>query len=219
MGGRGGASGLTDWLGKEGGVPGEAKPMDITQFEGWTLERVEQRLRNLKHEELFVLDENDKIIAAYKGNRTSVAFPAELLDQKGLTVTHGHPKNGAEAADFGGTFSFADMGNMLKSQWAEHRATASGQGEMNYILRKGKNAKPKQFYNQINRDYTRLNKEISDAYKAEYKKAKDSGVSTKQAQHRARQVSVGILNAYYKQTASKYGYEYITKKKEYKYNR
>ena len=136
MGGRGAnydKQKFIDYLKGEGGVGGKATPMDITQFQGMTLEQIEGRIRNLKHEELFALDEKGKIVAAYKGDPHSVSFPADLTKVKGLTVTHGHPKS---AKEFGGTFSFADMRNMLESKWSEHRATASGQGEMNYILKR-----------------------------------------------------------------------------------
>lgn len=150
MGGRGGkgnVNGFIDWLSKEGKGGGSPHPLDISKFSNMSLEDAERRIRNLKHEELFVFDKDGKLIEAYKGSATSVSFPMSVLDYKGATVTHGHPKG---AADFGGTFSFADIKNMLESKWAEHRATASGQGEMNYIMRKGQGAKPKAFYNQIN---------------------------------------------------------------------
>lgn len=176
----------------------------------------EARIRNLKHEEMFVFDKDDKLIAAYKGGPTSVSFPSTLLQQEGITVTHGHPKS---MANFGGTFSFADMKNMLNSKWAEHRATASGQGEMNYILRKTSSSNAKGFYNQINRDYQRLVKEYTAKYISVRKTALANGATKAAAEHRARQEAVGTLNAYYKQTASKYGYSYVTRKTEYQYNR
>lgn len=225
FGGRGGGSGLNgekdkeklfDWLEKEGTAPGTPVPIDINEFQGQTLEQIERRLRNLEHEELFVFDKDGKIIEAYRGNKNSVCFRGEVIDYQDATVTHGHPK---AAANFGGTFSFADMKNMLKSKWAEHRATASGQGEMNYILRKTGNANPQGFYNQINRDYTRLKETMSDTWDISYHGAVKEGKSTKIARHEARQKTVGVLNKYYKETAPKFGYEYITRKTEYEYNR
>lgn len=218
MGGRGASSGvkkIRDWMNGEN-KGGKVRPIDISKFDGYTLEQVENRLRNLKHEELFVFDENGKIIAAYKGNATSVSFPESIINVKGATVTHGHPKG---AKEFGGTFSFADMKNMLESQWKEHRATAAGQGEMNYILRKGKNANAKGFYDRLNKDYPALQANISKRYSEAYTREKAKGTSTKQAEHIARQEAVGTLNAYYKTTASDYGYEYVNRKKKYKYNR
>ena len=165
MGGRGGKgniNGFIDWLSKEGKGGGAPRPLDISKFGNMTLEDAERRIRNLKHEELFVFDKDGKLVEAYKGNaHVPVSFPMSVSDYKGATVTHGHPKG---AADFGGTFSFADVKNMLESKWAEHRATASGQGEMNYIMRKGQGAKPKAFYNQINRDYKQIERYLSDRY-------------------------------------------------------
>lgn len=123
------------------------------------------------------------------------------------------------AADFGGTFSFADIKNMLESKWAEHRATASGQGEMNYIMRKGQGAKPKAFYNQINRDYKQIERYLSDRYTKAYDDALKDGKSKQSAIHMARQMAVGYLNDYWRRTAPKFGYEFITRKKDYTYNR
>jgi hypothetical protein len=220
MGGRGASSDakkLTDWLKKETeGGGGKAIPMDINKFQGMTLEQIEGRLRNLKHEELFALDKDGKIVAAYLGDSTSVSFPETLRDVKGLTVTHGHPKS---AAEFGGTFSFADMANMLKSKWSEHRATASGQGEMNYILKRNTKANSKGFYNRINKDYERLNKKITSTYTESYKKATKGGATRKVAMHVARQSAVGVLNQYYKTTAKHYGFSYVTRKEAYTYGR
>lgn len=219
MGGRGASYGkqsLFDWLANEGAGKGKAQPMDVAKYQGWTLEQIERYLRGLGHEELFALDKDGNVIAAYKGGKTSVSFPVDLLQVDGATVTHGHPKS---AEDFGGTFSFADMKNMLTSSWAEHRATASGQGEMNYILRATSRANSKGFYNQINKDYTSIKSQMSDKYDSAYKSAIKSGASKQQALHRARQEAVGVLNRYYKDTASKFGYEYITRKEDYTYNR
>ena len=42
--------------------------MDVSKFEGKSLQEIESRIQSLSHEELFVLDKNDKVIQAYKGN-------------------------------------------------------------------------------------------------------------------------------------------------------
>lgn len=221
MGGRGsrsGVAGFIDWLANEGGGAGGGSgyPIDIDNLGLHTLQDVENRIRNLKHEELYVFDKDGNLIEAYKGNKTSVAFPSDVLQYEGATVTHGHPKG---AAQFGGTLSFADMKNMLKSQWSEHRATASGQGEMNYILRRGRKSDSVGFYKQINKDYQRLTGSLKDTYNNAYQKALDAGKTRATAMHEARQTAVGELNRYYKDTAPKFGFEYITRKKAYKYNR
>lgn len=224
MGGRGAGSGISgdikgavDWLDGESKSNTKSKlnPIDIEQYKDRSLEQIEGRIRTLEHEELFVLDRNDELIAAFKGGKNSVSFPAYLLNVQDATVTHGHPK-GLE--EFGGTFSFADIDNMLKSNWKEHRATASGQGEMNYIMRRTEKADAKGLRDRINKDYKLLKKAFKDTYKTEYKKALKSGTE-KYAKHVARQMAVGILNAYYKKIFEQYGYEYIVRKKDYKYNR
>lgn len=214
--GEGNDTEVYDWLAHLGETRGKLQPIDIAKYQGQSLEQIERRLRILKHEEAFVFDKNGSVIAAYKGNAHSVALPAELLQEKDIMVTHGHPKSTAE---FGGTFSFADMRNMLKSNWAEHRATAGGQGEMNYILRKTPKADAEGFYNQINRDYVDLRQQMQNKYDAAYKQEKDKGSDMPKVLHRARQEAVGVLNAYYKNTAEKYGYEYVARKKDYKYGR
>lgn len=219
MGGRGASYAKTrmfDYLDKEGAGKGSVNSINIANYAGQSLEQIESRLRALNHEELFAFDKNGKIIAGYKGDKESVSFPKSLLETKDIVVTHGHPKG---ASDFGGTFSFADMRNMLRSNWSEHRATASGQGEMNYILRRTAKANPSGFYNQLNKDYNKLKGQMSSAWDNSFKATKKSGLSLEQRIHRARQESVGVLNAYYKKTAEKYGFEYITRKKQYKYGR
>lgn len=78
MGGRGGkgnVNGFIDWLSKEGKGGGSPHPLDISKFSNMSLEDAERRIRNLKHEELFVFDKDGKLIEAYKGSATSVSFP------------------------------------------------------------------------------------------------------------------------------------------------
>ena len=208
---------IKDWLSQEGGSGGGTpQEIDISKLGNATLQDIEGKIRNLSREQLYVFDENDKLVAGYQGDKTSVSFPTDLLQMQGVTVTHGHPKGMEE---FGGTFSFADINNMLRSNWAEHRATASGQGEMNYIMRSTNNANPRGLRNKINRDYQKLQRNISDTYKKAYDKTIKSGGSRQNARHVARQSAVGLLNRYYKNTMSKYGYEYITRKEAYEYGR
>lgn len=219
FGGRG-ASGvrqkIKDWLRGQGRSKKKAKPLDYKKLGLKSLEDVEKRIRNIDHEELFVFDKDDKIIDAYKGDKDSVAFPTALLSETDATVTHGHPKGTAE---FGGTFSFADINNMLDSQWKEHRATASGQGEMNYIMRRTANADSAGLRKRINQDIKKLENNLVNTYKQSYLSAIASNKSNEQALHIARQKAVGELNAYYKEVMPQYGFEYIVRKKNYKYNR
>lgn len=218
FGGRGANSGAghTDWLRKDGEKSRKRlHPIDINKYQGQSLQEIESRIRKLSHEELFAVNEDGGIIAAYKGDAVSVGFPASLLEESNITVTHGHPKGYAE---FGGTFSFADIDNMLRSKWKEHRAAASGKGEMNYIMRRTARADPEGLRSRINKDYLRLKQDAKDAYKKAYQEERELH-GEKQAMHVARQKQVGVLNAYYKEFFPAYGFEYITRKKEYQYNR
>lgn len=219
MGGRGASSDIQkihDWLTGESKGGGVAKPIDISRYKNDTLEQTERRIRNLTYEEMYVFDKSGNMICAYKGDDKSVSFPEDVLDIEGATVTHGHPKGFAE---FGGTFSWADINNMLNSKWAEHRATASGQGEMNYIMRATKKADPKGLRLQINKEFPTIDKDWKSVYLDTYNEEIAKGTTKKQAKHIARQKGVGVLNAFYKRVFPQFGYEYITRKEEYRYNR
>ncbi len=221
MGGRGsnfsGGSGkFADALRGNGGVPGHPKPIDISQMGNMTLQQAEERIRNLGHEEMFIFDESGKVIAGYKGGKASVAFPASELNRQGVTVTHGHPK-GAE--NFGGTLSPKDVGNMLRSNWSEHRASASGQGEMNYIMRRTARADSQGLMNQMLKDANGLESRVNAEYSRARKAARAAGKTPLQAEHEARQRAVGMLNRYYKNTMPKYGFDYVTRKTPYSYQR
>lgn len=186
-------------------------PMDIAQFQGMSLQDVEDRIRGLSHEELFVLDKDDKIIAAYKGNSTSVAFPGRILFQKDITVTHGHPK-GAEG--YGATFSITDVLNMAASNWKEHRAAASGSNELNYIIRrtaKNTSQNSRDLYDRVMRDKSDLENRINRAAQ----NADKRGLSATAR----RQVYTGILDKYYSQVLPQYNFEYVARNKSYRYNR
>ena len=193
-----------------GGRKGKLKPMDVSQFDGMTLQEIEDRERSLKHEEMFAIDKDGKVIAAYKGNKNSVAFPASLLSEKGITVTHGHPI-GAEG--YGGTLSIQDVLNMAASDWAEHRAAAQGKGEMNYIIRR--NAKTteqnsRDLYARIQKDTPALKQQMLDA-------ANKAGGKLSPA--RRRQIYTGVLDRYYAEVLPQYNFEYIARNKPYRYNR
>lgn len=196
-----------------GGRHGQRQPhpMDVDKFQGMTLQQVEDRIRGLSHEELFVIDENGKIIAAYHGNNDSVAFPTALFSIPGVTVTHGHPR-GLEG--YGGTFSPKDIQNMAVSTWSEHRAAASGKGEFNYIVRrtsKTTRQNSTDLYNKITRDIPSLNRQMVQA--ANDARSKNLSASS------LRQIYTGILDRYYSNVLPKYNFEYISKNSRYNTNR
>lgn len=184
--------------------------MDVKQFQGMTLQEIEDRIRVLGHEELFVIGKDGSVLAAYRGNSNSVAFYSSDLMRRGATVTHGHPK-GAEG--YGATFSLQDVQNMAASSWAEHRAAASGKNELNYIIRRNPSnteAKSKALYEKIGKDSASIQAEI----KSEARKA---GGNLSAASR--RQIYTGVLDRYYSETLPKYGFDYITRNKGYNYNR
>lgn len=215
MGGRGSYSatrrGSGDVRTSSGGTgQRNAHPMDVSDFEGMTLQQIEDRIRKLDHEELFVLDKDGAVLAAYKGNSNSVAFFHDELMRDGATVTHGHPKGGE---GYGATFSPKDVLNMAASNWAEHRAAASGKNELNYIMRRNSSntaEKSRDLYNRVLKDQPKLEAEM-------VKQANEAGRNLSAASR--RQIYTGVLDRYYKQVLPQYGFDYITRKKGYNYNR
>lgn len=199
-----------DWLKGEGGTSkGTPKPLDISKYAGMSMKEIEASIRDKSREQLFVFDKNGKLLEAYQGGKESVSFPTDVVNIEGAIVTHNHPKG---AAGFGGTFSFADMNNATNSKWSQHRAVAAGQGEANYMLRATGKTNPQGFRNAINRKFKSLESQMRSTYDTTYNDMRKSGATVSTATHAARQKSVGILNRFYKNTASKYGYEYVTLK-------
>ena len=215
MGGRGSYSatrrGSGDVRTSSGGTgQRNAHPMDVSDFEGMTLQQIEDRIRILGHEELFVLDADGSVLAAYKGNRNSVAFSRSELFRDGATVTHGHPK-GAEG--YGATFSPQDVLNMAASNWAEHRAAASGKNELNYIIRRNASnteKKSSDLYARVKKDMPSLEAEMRRQAQSAGKKLSATG---------RRQIYTGVLDRYYSEVLPEYGFDYITRKKGYNYHR
>ncbi len=215
MGGRGSYSATRKGTGNvktSSGRTGQrvARPMDVSKFQGMTLQEIEDRIRNLDHEELFVIGRDGTVLAAYKGNSNSVAFSRSELFRNGATVTHGHPK---ATEGYGATFSPQDVLNMAASNWAEHRAAASGKNEMNYIIRRNSSntqKKSAELYSKVQGDTARLMAEMS----AEASKA-GKNLSTASR----RQIYTGVLDRYWSKTLPKYGFDYVTRKEGYNYNR
>lgn len=216
MGGRGSFSGLLATIDDVLGI-GEEKgplPKPITNLDRYkTLEQSENIIRGLSKERLLVFDQDGKCIAGYQGNHNSVAFPVSEAEKwKGLTVTHNHPKS---HYNFGGTFSFEDMRNATVYEFGSHRAVASGQGERNYILRAGSDARPMEMNRRIAADINWLRERMraeATRIKEEYRKGNPEYKNYGHMLHVAGQKSVGVLNSYYREIAEQYGYTYRTQK-------
>lgn len=61
--------------------------------------------------------------------------------------------------------------------------------------------------------------ERSTTYSSVYNNQRKAGKSESQSLHRARQEAVGELNAYREKVMPRYGFECVTRKRSYKYNR
>lgn len=211
FGGRGAASNA--WRAMQGTPKGKPNPIDISKIKNQKLSAVENSIRGKQHEEAYVYDENGNLVAGFRGGKGSVSIDSSKIPDNGV-VTHNHPTG---QADFGATFSFADVEHLANKNYKEMRAVSSGQGEYNYIMRKGANANSKGFVNQIAKDKPKIERDFKSSYKTEYDKAIKAGKTTKQASHQARQVGTGVIAKYWADTAPQFGFEYIRRKKSYDY--
>lgn len=154
-----------------------------------TLARWEDGRRNLNHEEMLVIGDDGFPVAAYKGDRHSVAFEGEKT--RGMTVTHVHPDK------YGGTFSEADISNFNKFNQKEIRASAR---EGTYSLKATRNAN----WDGLNKAYAKAQPSLADkASKAVEKVAAKGGSKTAQ-----RKAYVDVYHKWYSSNMGKYGYTY-----------
>ncbi len=216
MGGRGSFSGLLRTIDDVLGInEGKGTVHEISTDSFPNLEQTENLIRRRKKEVLVVFDKAGNPVKAYQGERHSVAFPVEEAKKwKGFTVTHNHP-GGVHMEGFGGTFSFADMRNATVYEFGSHRAVAAGQGERNYILHAGPNAKPMELNRRIAADIPALQKRMQEEannVKKEYSQKNGTYKNYGHALHVARQKTVGVLNSYYREVAEQYGYIYRAQK-------
>lgn len=185
------------------------REIDPKNFANKTLEELENESRGLSKERLYVLDKNGKPIRGYQGEDSEVVQYKSDLDIKDATITHNHPSDTSNMpANFGGTFLITDMKNMAQSKWKEMRVSANGKGEYNYIIRRTKNSDSKGFYDKLTNDEPILLKGMA-------KVAGNNGDLFTPI----RQMYTGLLDNYFKNVAEHYGFEYIKRKKPYKYNR
>ena len=90
---------------------------------------------------------------------------------------------------------------------------------MNYIIRRKKGARGADLAKHIEKVRPGMEKRYAANSIKYYNEALKSGKSDRQAQHIARQKAVGELHKYFKETLPKYGFEYITRKDPYPYQR
>ena len=217
MGGRGASSNATNYTRRQtGGIGGTSKPIDVSKIKDKSLQGVENRIRKLQHEEAFIFDKDDNLIAGVAGGSTSVGIPSDWDKIDGATVTHGHPTG---QYGFGGTLSTADAVYMANTNWSEMRAAAHGKGEYNYIMRRTSKANNQGLRDQIAKDEDTLKKRIGNTYQRAFDAAVKSGKDSKKASREAAQMAAGVMDRYWTKTLPKFGFEYITRKKVYEYGR
>lgn len=134
------------------------------------------------------------------------------MDYKDVdTLTHNHPANGDRY--IGGTFSETDIITSTRLKVREMRAVVgSGHNEHTYIFRENSKAKRRQRVNMENKAKKIANSgQMQDEMRKGLKKAQAGGKKLSPA--RQNQAKIGAAKNIWKQTASKYGYEYVEVKK------
>jgi len=175
---------------------GKANPVDHTKY--GNLEETERAIRDRAVEYIAMFNGIDQSpVAAYRGNKHSVAFPASL-DISGMTLTHNHPNK-----NWGGTLSYADVHNLLRGNVRSMRAVGR-QGEGGYVFRQGNNPDAQGLYNRVAADRGSLDTRM--------RAASDAATAAGRSPREIRQAAVGVLHNYYTQTASQYGYVYRRRK-------
>lgn len=188
---------------------GKGTPNEIDENKFHTLEEWENEILHRDYEILISFDKQGNPVKAYKGNSNSVAFPeAEAFKWKGYTVTHNHPDT------YGGTFSFADMRNLCKYKYGEHRAVAI---EGTYIVKttnKSNYEKLKRII-AINMDILKMKMEqISKQEQVKYLNTPyEQRISRESFNTMVRQKYCGILHRFYKKVCEECGFNYVLKPK------
>ena len=188
---------------------GKGTPHEIDASRYQTLEEWEKEILHRDYETLIAFDEKGKPVKAYKGNSGSVAFPpSEANKWKGYTVTHNHPDT------YGGTFSFADMRNLCKYKYGEHRAVAR---EGTYIVKKTKESNFENLKRTVATNMYLLESKMKQISKQEQVKYLNTPieqrVSRKSFNTMVRQKYCGILHKFYKKVCEECGFIYILKSK------
>ena len=217
MGGRGASSSATKLANKlTSGSGSHSFPIDLSTVKGKSLQEIEDRIRHLDHEEAFIFDKNGNLINGVSGGTGSVDIPMNWFNEEGATITHGHPIGDR---NFGGTLSFADVDVMAHSKWKEMRAAASGQGEMNYIVRRTSHSNSTGLQSRVAADTPKMKANLQKTFLEAYTKAIKNGKPKKSAMHEAAQRAAGEVDRYWATVLPQFGFEYITRKKGYNYGR
>lgn len=187
---------------------GVAVEIDADKFD--SLEKWEKEILSREYETLIAFDKTGKPVKAYKGNSRSVSFPeSEAYKWKGYTVTHNHPDT------YGGTFSFADMRNVCKYEYGQHRAVAI---EGTYIIKTTKKSDFIKLRNTIATNMRGLETKMNEINKEEQLKylntPKENRMSLKSFNTIVRQKYCGVLHRFYKKICNECGFVYTVKPKK-----
>lgn len=213
MGGRGAGSGVRGNTGGDGRI-GSLRPLPlagITKFEDGdktntmaTIEDWEAKKNGLDHEQLIMVGENGFAVAAFDGDKGSVAFALPIdprtgrtVDASTLTLTHIHPTE--EGRPLGGTFSFADMRNHIRLGFKETRAAAP---EGTYSFRTTSESNPRGMLNALNN----YDSDVAKAYNTQLASLQKQGYNLTQDDKYT--LFLGAAESWVRNNAYKYGYEY-----------
>ena len=167
---------------------GNSIPIVISRINDKTLQGIENRIRNLKHEEAFAFNSDGKLVDGVSGGTSKVEMPDRWKDIEGATVTHGHPYN---RYGYGGTLSVDDAETFLDSKWKELRAAAHGKGEFNYIVRRTSKSDDVKLKKFLIKDRERLRRDIATTYRKVYNESRAKGKNKQSALQEAGQKAAG----------------------------
>lgn len=212
MGGRGAASGI----GKSSKTGGPMKVYDETQrYKGYSIHQWENATRDKKVEHVALFNKDGNLIfAGTSHNKNSVAIPTGMINMSDVdTLTHNHPYNANRP--IGGTFSEADVINSTLYGIRQTRAVSNGVKENTYILRATSGANTAGMHDEAHK--IQSNNTMQNTGEKAYKKVKNR--LAKQGKQislsMANQVAIGSMKQVWKDSASKYGYEYIEVKEKH----
>lgn len=167
-----------------------------------TMNGVENRILDLDHEQLIVVDKYGYVVSVVDGEEHSVGITAKAAQAiaSGGRVTHNHPN--------GGTFSPADVISAGNLGATEIRA-ASKRFKTSYSLKATNKANGQGIAKQMNRDYKKIEKDwdakILEINKRKYMNKENYEKAVYQAYN-------DVMGAWMQKNASKYGYTYSSSK-------
>ena len=165
-----------------------------------TTETWEDKRKALDHEQLLMTNKDGFAIAYFDGDKDSVAFsvPKEYRGKlNDVVLTHVHPAYYDRT--IGGGFSDADVTNHILFGFGETRATST---EGTYSFKTTRESDPKGFLKALGDRRT----QVYDSYDKAVSSLKSQGYKIEGKE--ATDLYLRISDAWYRNTAYRYGYEY-----------